>query len=167
MTTTNRSNTLLPSQPPTDQTIIMVLMVSYEAFACPCGAEDVVLRESYKPKTRGSSTPPRYSLGASTPQSFSPVTSRKRRVLKLQALAWKDNGCLVMCEDGYEERYSGCIIAAHAPDTPRMLVKQATYDEQRILGSFNYVYSDIFLHHDKSLMPKNSTAWSAWNDAEH
>ncbi|GKD44021.1 hypothetical protein Tco_1268666 [Tanacetum coccineum] len=27
-------------------------MVSYEAFAYGCGAEDVVLRESYKPKTR-------------------------------------------------------------------------------------------------------------------
>ncbi|GJU49012.1 retrotransposon protein, putative, ty1-copia subclass [Tanacetum coccineum] len=31
----------------------MMKMVSYEAFACPCGAGDVVLRESYKPKTRG------------------------------------------------------------------------------------------------------------------
>ncbi|GKC09967.1 replication protein A 70 kDa DNA-binding subunit B [Tanacetum coccineum] len=31
----------------------MVKMVPYEAFACPCGAEDVVLRESYKPKTLG------------------------------------------------------------------------------------------------------------------
>ncbi|GJT25371.1 hypothetical protein Tco_0895308 [Tanacetum coccineum] len=31
----------------------MVLMVPYEAFACPCGFGDVVLRESYKPKTRG------------------------------------------------------------------------------------------------------------------
>ncbi|GJZ53940.1 hypothetical protein Tco_0608825 [Tanacetum coccineum] len=28
-------------------------MVPYEAFACPCGSGDVVLRESYKPKTRG------------------------------------------------------------------------------------------------------------------
>ncbi|GJY14300.1 hypothetical protein Tco_0383609 [Tanacetum coccineum] len=28
-------------------------MVPYEAFACPCGAGDVVLRELYKPKTRG------------------------------------------------------------------------------------------------------------------
>ncbi|GJW20025.1 retrovirus-related pol polyprotein from transposon TNT 1-94 [Tanacetum coccineum] len=71
--------------------------VPYEAFACLCGARDVVLRESYKPKTReervrllvgspgasmtliyspGSSTPPRYSPGASTPQSYSPGTSR-------------------------------------------------------------------------------------------
>ncbi|GJY34565.1 hypothetical protein Tco_0419034 [Tanacetum coccineum] len=31
----------------------MVKMVPYEAFACPCGSGDVVLRESYKPKTRG------------------------------------------------------------------------------------------------------------------
>ncbi|GJX36956.1 hypothetical protein Tco_0250259 [Tanacetum coccineum] len=31
----------------------MVLMVPYEAFACPCEAGDEVLRESYKPKTRG------------------------------------------------------------------------------------------------------------------
>ncbi|GKC51554.1 hypothetical protein Tco_1074299 [Tanacetum coccineum] len=31
----------------------MVKMVPYEAFACRCGAGDVVLRESYKPKTRG------------------------------------------------------------------------------------------------------------------
>nr|GEV98095.1 zinc finger, CCHC-type [Tanacetum cinerariifolium] len=28
-------------------------MMPYEAFACLCGAEDVVLRDSYKPKTRG------------------------------------------------------------------------------------------------------------------
>ncbi|GJY51144.1 hypothetical protein Tco_0441991 [Tanacetum coccineum] len=71
----------------------MVKMVPYEAFACFCGAEDVVLRESYKPKTReervhlltsshgasstpsyspGPSTPPSYSPGSSTPQSYSP-----------------------------------------------------------------------------------------------
>ncbi|GKE72969.1 hypothetical protein Tco_1535010 [Tanacetum coccineum] len=31
----------------------MVKMVPYEAFACRCGAGDVVLRESYKPKTHG------------------------------------------------------------------------------------------------------------------
>ncbi|GKA75693.1 hypothetical protein Tco_0782071 [Tanacetum coccineum] len=31
----------------------MVKMVLYEAFACRCGARVVVLRESYKPKTRG------------------------------------------------------------------------------------------------------------------
>nr|GEV14197.1 RNA-directed DNA polymerase, eukaryota, reverse transcriptase zinc-binding domain protein [Tanacetum cinerariifolium] len=71
-------------------------MVPYEAFACPCGAEDVVLRESYKPKTnevrvrlpvgspRASTTPiysprssptPIYSPRSSTPPRYSPGAS--------------------------------------------------------------------------------------------
>nr|GEV34463.1 hypothetical protein [Tanacetum cinerariifolium] len=64
----------------------MVKIVPYEAFACPSGAGDIVLRELYKPKTRGSSstpiyspgssTPPRYSSEASTPQSYSLGTSK-------------------------------------------------------------------------------------------
>nr|GEU59287.1 hypothetical protein [Tanacetum cinerariifolium] len=99
LTTTNKSHTLLPSQPPTDHTIIMK-MVPYEAFLCRYGARDVVLRESYKPKTReervcllvsspgasttpsyslGPSTPPSYSSGPSTPQSYSLRPSEKAR----------------------------------------------------------------------------------------
>ncbi|GKE93251.1 hypothetical protein Tco_1574346 [Tanacetum coccineum] len=73
-------------------------MVLYEAFACRCGAIDVVLRESYKPKTRGklhyacprskkeervrllvnspgALTTPSYSPGPSTPPSYSPGPS--------------------------------------------------------------------------------------------
>ncbi|KAL2530284.1 Cyclopropane-fatty-acyl-phospholipid synthase [Forsythia ovata] len=65
--------------------------------------------------------------------------------------------------DGTEERCDGCIIAAHAPDALKLLGKQATYDELRILGAFQYAYSDIFLHRDKHLMPQNPAAWSAWN----
>ncbi|GKC13152.1 hypothetical protein Tco_1009934, partial [Tanacetum coccineum] len=70
-------------------------MVPYEAFACRYGAGDVVLRESYKPKTRGkpcprskkeervrlligspgASTTPSYSPGPSTTPSYSPGPS--------------------------------------------------------------------------------------------
>nr|GEX11309.1 hypothetical protein [Tanacetum cinerariifolium] len=61
-------------------------MVPYEAFACRCGTEDVVLRESYKPKAHeervrlltsspGASSTPSYSPGPSTPPSYSPVSS--------------------------------------------------------------------------------------------
>ncbi|GKD10013.1 hypothetical protein Tco_1189698, partial [Tanacetum coccineum] len=52
LTITYRSHTFLPSQPQTYHTVIMGKMVPYEAFACRCGAGDVVLRESYKPETR-------------------------------------------------------------------------------------------------------------------
>ncbi|GKE03189.1 hypothetical protein Tco_1395207 [Tanacetum coccineum] len=78
-------------------------MVPYEAFACRCEAGDVVMRESYKPKTRGklyyacplsnervrlltsspgASSTPSYSPGpstpprSSTPQSYSPGSSK-------------------------------------------------------------------------------------------
>nr|GFA61483.1 hypothetical protein [Tanacetum cinerariifolium] len=53
LTITHRSHTFLPSQPETYHTVIMGKMVPYEAFACPCGDRDVVLREPYKPKTHG------------------------------------------------------------------------------------------------------------------
>ncbi|KAJ0034268.1 hypothetical protein Pint_25135 [Pistacia integerrima] len=74
-----------------------------------------------------------------------------------------DEGCTVVCGDGSEETYNGCIMAAHAPDALRILGSQATFDESRVLGAFQYVYSDIFLHRDKSFMPQNPAAWSAWN----
>ncbi|KAJ0034271.1 hypothetical protein Pint_25136 [Pistacia integerrima] len=74
-----------------------------------------------------------------------------------------DEGCTVVCGDGSEETYNGCIMAVHAPDALRILGCQATFDESRVLGAFQYVYSDIFLHRDKSFMPQNPAAWSAWN----
>ncbi|GKC59548.1 hypothetical protein Tco_1087146 [Tanacetum coccineum] len=80
----------------------MVKMVPYEAFACPCRAGDVVLRESYKPKTRGklyyacprskkeervrllvgspgASTTPIYSPGSSSTPIYSPGSSTPPR----------------------------------------------------------------------------------------
>lgn len=58
-------------------------------------------------------------------------------------------GCLIVCEDGSQEKYSGCIIDADAPDTLRMLGEQATHEENRILGAFSYVYRYIcFLNSD-------------------
>ncbi|BFG14191.1 hypothetical protein CerSpe_004660 [Prunus speciosa] len=74
-----------------------------------------------------------------------------------------DEGCSVLSGDGLEEIYDGCVMAVHAPDAVRILGDQATSDELRVLGAFQYVYSDIFLHRDKTLMPQNPAAWSAWN----
>lgn len=44
------------------------------------------------------------------------------------------------CSDGWQETFDGCIIAAHAPDTLQMLGSEATLDERRILGAFQYAY---------------------------
>ncbi|XP_059653209.1 uncharacterized protein LOC132300216 isoform X2 [Cornus florida] len=82
---------------------------------------------------------------------------------EVHSVSTVDEGCFIICEDGSQEMYNGCIMAIHAPDALEMLGEKATYDETRALGAFQYVYSDIFLHRDKSLMPKNPAAWSAWN----
>ncbi|GKE17240.1 hypothetical protein Tco_1424817, partial [Tanacetum coccineum] len=78
----------------------MVKMVPYEAFACRCGAGDVVLRESHIAKTPlsdvkkfcgkeervrllvgspGASTTPIYSPGSSSTPIYSPVSSTPPR----------------------------------------------------------------------------------------
>ncbi|GMI64165.1 hypothetical protein like AT3G23530 [Hibiscus trionum] len=72
-------------------------------------------------------------------------------------------GCTVLCGDDSQELYQGCIMAVRAPDALRLLGNQATYDESTVLGAFQYIYRDIYLHRDKNLMPKNPAAWSAWN----
>ncbi|KAL6522774.1 hypothetical protein OROHE_016621 [Orobanche hederae] len=82
---------------------------------------------------------------------------------EVESVLTKDDGCVITCKDGSEDVYDACIIGAHAPDALRMLGNQVTFDEARILGAFQYAYSDIYVHHDITLMPKNRAAWSAWN----
>ncbi|KHN30725.1 Putative fatty acid methyltransferase [Glycine soja] len=82
---------------------------------------------------------------------------------EVQLVSTSEKECVVHCKDGSEEMYDGCIMAVHAPDALRLLGDEATFDERRILGAFQYAYSDIFLHRDKNLMPQNPAAWSAWN----
>ncbi|XP_048332631.2 uncharacterized protein LOC107411826 isoform X1 [Ziziphus jujuba] len=86
-----------------------------------------------------------------------------RTSCEVHKISTADEGCRVFFGDGFEELYNGCIIAVHAPDAVRILGEEATFDELRVLGAFQYVYSDIYLHRDKNLMPQNPAAWSAWN----
>ncbi|PIM99623.1 Polyenoic fatty acid isomerase [Handroanthus impetiginosus] len=64
---------------------------------------------------------------------------------EIYSVLTNDTGCVVMCKDGSKEVYDGCIIATHAPDALKMLGKQATYDELRILGAFQYANRYAYL----------------------
>ena len=52
----------------------------------------------------------------------------------------------MLCNDGTQEIYDGCIMAVHAPDALRILGDEATFDERRILGAFQYEYRSIHPH---------------------
>ncbi|KAL9268783.1 hypothetical protein AKJ16_DCAP15555 [Drosera capensis] len=94
--------------------------------------------------------------------------------------------CKIFFNDGSYDIYDGCIMAIQAPDAMKVLGEEATYEEARILGAFQYrnwsvitlfascyaarprttmviSASDVFLHQDKSLMPQSPAAWSARN----
>ncbi|XP_059282844.1 uncharacterized protein LOC132036253 isoform X4 [Lycium ferocissimum] len=82
---------------------------------------------------------------------------------EVKSVSTNEEGCTIACNDGAKEVFDGCIMATHSPDTLKMLGKGATYDETRILGAFQYVDSDIFLHRDKAFLPRKPAAWSACN----
>uniref|UniRef100_A0ACD6A2D9 Uncharacterized protein n=1 Tax=Avena sativa TaxID=4498 RepID=A0ACD6A2D9_AVESA len=74
-----------------------------------------------------------------------------------------DGGYRVLEADGSEEVYDMIVFDVRAPVALRILGAEATHQELRILGAFQYVCSDIYLHCDKSFMPSNVSAWSAVN----
>ncbi|KAM0945006.1 putative cyclopropane-fatty-acyl-phospholipid synthase [Dioscorea sansibarensis] len=86
-----------------------------------------------------------------------------RTGFEVKSITSTDTSCCVHGADRSEETYDACVISVHAPDALKILGNQATYEETRILGAFQYAYSDIYVHRDTSLMPKNPSAWSAWN----
>ncbi|XP_071681975.1 uncharacterized protein [Lolium perenne] len=69
----------------------------------------------------------------------------------------------VLENDGSEETYDSVILGVHAPNALKVLGAEATHYELKILGACQYLHRDIYLHCDQSLMPQNTSAWSAWN----
>ncbi|KAM3298686.1 hypothetical protein ACQJBY_040259 [Aegilops geniculata] len=72
-------------------------------------------------------------------------------------------GYRVLENDGSEETFDSVILGVHAPNALKVLGVEATHHERRILGACQYVQRDIYLHCDQNLMPRNPSAWSAWN----
>ncbi|KAF3602178.1 hypothetical protein F2Q69_00037265, partial [Brassica cretica] len=66
-----------------------------------------------------------------------------RTSCKVESVATSEDGCVIATtEERSQEVYDKCILAVHAPDA----------------GS-----RDLYLHGDTDLMPRNTSAWSAWN----
>ncbi|ONM04716.1 uncharacterized protein [Zea mays] len=74
-----------------------------------------------------------------------------------------NGGYRILEADGSEEMYDRIIFCVHAPDALKILGEEATPHERRVLGAFQYIYSDLYFHCDESFMPRNSSAWSAMN----
>lgn len=71
-------------------------------------------------------------------------------------------GAKITLADGRVERFDKVILAAHGHQSLSLLM-DATPDERRLLGEFQYQANIATLHTDASVMPRTRMAWSAWN----
>ncbi len=60
--------------------------------------------------------------------------------------------------------YDKVIIATHA-DEALKIIKDPTFEEQKILKTFKYRINTAIIHSDKTIMPKNKKAWCSWNSS--
>ena len=80
---------------------------------------------------------------------------------KVDKLIRSNDNVRVMIGNEYID-YDQVVLASHADQSLSML-DNPTEQEKNILGKFNYVKNEAFLHTDESLMPQKRRAWSSWN----
>eukprot|EP00850_Spirogloea_muscicola_P025328 SM002771S10262 [mRNA] locus=s2771:70:1592:- [translate_table: standard] len=90
---------------------------------------------------------------------------RVTSVAPAKPAAGAGGGRKVRVEDalGGSALYDAAVVAVHAPDALALLGEAAGPCERDVLGAFRYGASDVVLHGDTALMPRNRAAWSAWN----
>jgi predicted NAD/FAD-binding protein len=71
-------------------------------------------------------------------------------------------GVEVRTDDGEVRTFDRVVIATHA-DQALALLEDASEDERRVLGGFDYATNDAVLHTDSSFLPRASRARAAWN----
>jgi uncharacterized protein len=74
------------------------------------------------------------------------------------------NGVVVEALGAAPQSYDHVVLAGHA-DRSLSLLADASDDETRLLGCFNYSFNEAILHRDMSVMPHRRAVWASWNYA--
>ncbi|AQK48315.1 uncharacterized protein [Zea mays] len=82
---------------------------------------------------------------------------------EVNSISKSNDGYQILEVDGSVETYDRIIIGINAHDALKVLGAEATNEELKNLGAFHFIRSIAYLHSDESLMPRNSSAWSARN----
>lgn len=79
----------------------------------------------------------------------------------VQRVTRNEQGVLVKHVGG-EEQFDAIVMACHS-DTALALLSDADAMEREVLGAIPYQRNDVVLHTDRSILPRNTRAWAAWN----
>ncbi|PUE20573.1 NAD/FAD-binding protein [Limnohabitans sp. MMS-10A-160] len=108
------------------------------------------------------------------PQWFSVVGGARQYVDKILAhvpdkrlntpvrMVERDEQGVRIITDGRTEHFDEVVIATHTDQALAML-REATPNEQHVLGSIRYQANRAVLHTDASMLPANPKTWAAWN----
>ena len=80
---------------------------------------------------------------------------------KVDKIIRSDDNIRIMIGNDYID-YDHVVLASHADESLKMIEKP-TEEEKNLLGKFQYVKNEAFLHTDENLMPIKKRAWSSWN----
>ncbi len=75
----------------------------------------------------------------------------------------QENSVLLKPQHGDELTFDYVFFACHSDQALNMLGADASVQEREILSAIPYQENTIYLHHDRSLLPKRELAWAAWN----
>lgn len=85
-----------------------------------------------------------------------------RKSTPIRAVSRKPHGVELLDAHGTVHTTDAIVLATHADDALALLT-DATDDERRVLGAFDYSRNETVLHRDGSLLPGADSARSAWN----
>lgn len=80
----------------------------------------------------------------------------------VRAVSRKPDGVVLVDATGAEHVVDAVVIATHADDALALLT-DATDEERRVLGAFDYSRNETVLHQDASVLPRADAAKAAWN----
>lgn len=81
---------------------------------------------------------------------------------QITSIERRGGGVVLTIEGEGEVYYDKVVLAAHA-DQSLAMIKDASPQEQAVLGAFDFQPNRVILHSDARLMPKRKAAWASWS----
>lgn len=100
-------------------------------------------------------------------QNYIPYLLKNRSITThlstpIQAVTRTDSGIDIVLPDQSVQHFDQVIFACHS-DQALALLKDASTQEQQVLGAIPYRLNDVVLHHDETLLPAIPKARASWN----
>jgi predicted NAD/FAD-binding protein len=91
-----------------------------------------------------------------------PFADRIRRGTPIESVARDTDGVTLTPRGGTPERFDHVVLACHS-DQAFALLADPTEAERAVIGAIPYQANEVWLHTDRSIMPRKRLAWAAWN----